>query len=88
MGHFFCFDWHFAGGFDWRLCRGKCYIVLLTRGGQHFVAAAEYRRRVIQLGEDPKRVFLVYLREETPLGTAEDIETRLASIPSSAILGK
>jgi GDP/UDP-N,N'-diacetylbacillosamine 2-epimerase (hydrolysing) len=25
----------------------------------HFVAATEYRRRVIQLGEDPKRVFLV-----------------------------
>lgn len=25
----------------------------------HFVAAEEYRRRVIQLGEDPKRVFLV-----------------------------
>lgn len=25
----------------------------------HFVAATEYRKRVIQLGEDPKRVFLV-----------------------------
>ena len=25
----------------------------------HFVAAEEYRRRVIQLGEDPRRVFLV-----------------------------
>ena len=43
----------------------------------HFVAAEEYRRRVIQLGEDPNRVFLVgglgvdRIRKLTLLGRAE-----------------
>ena len=43
-----------AGAFDEALRHS------ITKMAQlHFVAAEEYRRRVIQLGEDPKRVFLV-----------------------------
>jgi len=43
----------------------------------HFVAAEEYRRRVIQLGEQPERVFLVgglgidAIKQIEPLGRAE-----------------
>jgi GDP/UDP-N,N'-diacetylbacillosamine 2-epimerase (hydrolysing) len=49
----------------------------------HFVAAEEYRRRVIQLGEDPQRVFLVgglgvdRIRKINLLGR-EALETELA----------
>ena len=48
----------------------------------HFVAAEEYRRRVVQLGEDPDRVFLVgglgsdNIRRLKLLGRAE-VESRL-----------
>jgi GDP/UDP-N,N'-diacetylbacillosamine 2-epimerase (hydrolysing) len=44
----------------------------------HFVAAEDYRRRVIQLGEDPRRVFLVG-------GLGIDNITRLALLDRAAL---
>lgn len=52
--------------------------VLTKMAALHFVAAAPYRRRVIQMGEPPERVFLTgapgldHLRR-TPLLTAEEL---------------